>query len=156
MLRDSGAGRCQTGREFIDFPPPVQPCSNNNKTEIRPLNYAVVTRAEHGDVKRECGKWKRRRAEKEREREREEEVRARMRGRVRRLSHNLLRPFRQPANAPEDTRYLTSSLHTIQILGISERVTKEPLISQSRTEFLTAHRYSILLCHIYIIYRWDN
>jgi len=35
---------------------------------------------------------------------------ARMRGRVRRLTHNLLRPFRLLSSAPEDTRYLTSFL----------------------------------------------
>lgn len=80
--------------------------------------------------------------------------------RVRRLSHNLLRPFRQLANAPENTRYLTSFLtylfpHTIQILGVSERVTKELVILQSRTEFLTGHWCSILLRHIYIVYCQD-
>lgn len=127
------------GGEFIDFPP-VQFCSNNNKTEIRPLNYAVVTRTEHSYVKRECGKWKRRQTEKESR----GSAWGRMRGRVRRLSHNLLRPFRQLANAPEDTRYLTSShIYPIQILGVSERITKEPLILQSHTEFLTGHWYSL-------------
>jgi len=83
---------------------PVQACSNNNKTEIRPLNYAVVTRTEYNDVKRE---WK---METTADRKGARRTWARMRGKVRRLSHNLLRPFRLLVNAPEDTRDLTSFL----------------------------------------------
>lgn len=50
-------------------------------------------------------------------------------------SHNLLRPFKQFANAPEDTRYLldqlpntlSRALSAVHILGVSQRVMKGSL-----------------------------